>query len=187
MTNEHTTLEKYTSHPLFERVVTGLCVRDELETARYWPPVPLTIAALLFSFFWAAQPEILRAQALCWELVLTASNCNLYCNWLQLLELSVAPGYIIVWRTPASCERSICTEFNPSTVKVISSTGCTCFSIDGWVEGQYIAITYLLAIIFTIDEYLKIGKFSSFIVCVYKIGIDFSIALHDKVTVLTVV
>ena len=56
--------------------------------------------------------------ALCWELILTASNCN--CNWLQLNQLSVAPGYIIVWCPPASCERRICTEFNPSTVKVIS-------------------------------------------------------------------
>ena len=50
MTNEHTSLEKYTSHTLFERVVKGLCVRGVFETektATYWPPVPLTIAALL--------------------------------------------------------------------------------------------------------------------------------------------
>ena len=32
MTNEHTSLEKYTSHTLFERVAKGLCVRGELET-----------------------------------------------------------------------------------------------------------------------------------------------------------
>ena len=32
MTNEHTSLEKYTSHTLFEMVAKGLCVRDELET-----------------------------------------------------------------------------------------------------------------------------------------------------------
>ena len=34
-------------------------MRGELETeqtAAYWPPVPLTLAALLFSFCWAAQP-----------------------------------------------------------------------------------------------------------------------------------
>ena len=31
----------------------------------------------------------------------------------------MAPGYIIVWRPPASCGRHICTQFNPSTVKVI--------------------------------------------------------------------
>ena len=32
MTNEHTSLEKYTSHTLCERVAKGLCVRGELET-----------------------------------------------------------------------------------------------------------------------------------------------------------
>ena len=32
MTNEHTSLEKYTSNTLFERVAKGLCVRGELET-----------------------------------------------------------------------------------------------------------------------------------------------------------
>ena len=32
MTNEHTSLEKYTSHFILERVVKGLCVRGELET-----------------------------------------------------------------------------------------------------------------------------------------------------------
>ena len=38
MTNEHTSLEKYTSHTLFEMVAKGLCVRGELEaeqTATY--------------------------------------------------------------------------------------------------------------------------------------------------------
>ena len=53
----------------------------------------------------------------------------------------MAPGYIIVWRPPASCGHRICTEFNLSTYQgyiLISSTGRTCFSIDGWVEGQYV-------------------------------------------------
>ena len=31
-TNEHTSLEKYTSHTLFEMFAKGLCVRGELET-----------------------------------------------------------------------------------------------------------------------------------------------------------
>ena len=74
-----------------ESFAKGLCVRGELETeqtATYWPQVPLTIAALLFSFCRAAQTGVLRAQALCWELVLTASNCNsnFNCNWLQLTQ-----------------------------------------------------------------------------------------------------
>ena len=32
MTNGHSSLEKYTSHTLFEMVAKGLCVRGELET-----------------------------------------------------------------------------------------------------------------------------------------------------------
>ena len=32
MTNEHTSLEKYTSHTLFKMVAKGLCARGELET-----------------------------------------------------------------------------------------------------------------------------------------------------------
>ena len=54
MTNEHTSLEKYTSHTLFSiglrKGCYWLCVRGELETeqtATYWPQVPLTIAALI--------------------------------------------------------------------------------------------------------------------------------------------
>ena len=54
MTNEHISLEKYTSHTLFLKGLRKswrwLCVRGELETeqtATYWPQVPLTIAALL--------------------------------------------------------------------------------------------------------------------------------------------
>ena len=50
MTNEHASLEKYTSHTLFERVAKGLCVRGELETeqtATYWPQIPQSLAALL--------------------------------------------------------------------------------------------------------------------------------------------
>ena len=59
------------------------------------------------------------------------------------LKPSVVPGYIIVWYSPASCRRRICTEFNPSTGQgdiPISSTRCTCFLIDGSVEGQYVTM-----------------------------------------------
>ena len=54
--------------------------------------------------------------ALCWvwfSLLRTATTNS------KLTELPVGPGYIIVWRSPASCELHICTEFNPSTVKAI--------------------------------------------------------------------
>ena len=68
-----------------------------------------------FSFWCAAQsggPEDPYPSAGCYS-ILTQTN------WLQLTELPVAPGYIIVCRPPDSCGRHICTQFNPSTVKVI--------------------------------------------------------------------
>ena len=71
-----------------------------------------------FSFCWDAQSGVLRLHS---PLLGASSHYSILSptNWLQLTELPVAPGYIIVWRTPASCGRHICTQFNPPTVKVI--------------------------------------------------------------------
>ena len=41
-----------------------------------------TFSSTSFSFCWAVQPGVLRAQALCWELLLTASSCNRNSNQL---------------------------------------------------------------------------------------------------------
>ena len=72
MTNEHTSLEKYTSHTLYERVVWEL---ETEQTATYWLPVRLYLAALL-----SHSAGLLNwgywGPLLCWELVLTASNSN---------------------------------------------------------------------------------------------------------------
>ena len=116
MTNEHTSLEKYTSHALFKMAAKGLCVSGELETeqtATYWPPVPLSLAALLSRSAGLLNRGSWGPIARCCVLVLSTAS------YLQLTNLSVAPGYIIVWHPPASCGRHICTQFNPSTVKVI--------------------------------------------------------------------
>ena len=99
-----------------ERVAKGLCVRGELETeqtATYWPPVPLSLVALLSRSAGLLNRGSWGPIALYWVLVLPTAS------YLQLTELPVAPGYIIVWPPPDSCERRICTQFNPSTVKVI--------------------------------------------------------------------
>ena len=71
-----------------------------------------------FSFCWAAQSGALRAHR---PLLGAGSLYNILYPTirLQLIELPVAPRYIIVCHPPASCERRICTQFNPSTVKVI--------------------------------------------------------------------
>ena len=80
MTNERSSLDKYTSHTLFSK---GLCVRDELETeqtAAYWPQVPLYLAALLSHSAgllnresWGSSP-LLGAGSYCLELQQTDSN-----------------------------------------------------------------------------------------------------------------
>ena len=71
-----------------------------------------------FSFCWAAQSGVLRAHS---PLLGAGSLYSILSptNWLQLTKLPVALGYIIVWCSPASCKCCICTQFNPSTVKVI--------------------------------------------------------------------
>ena len=104
-----------------ERVTKWLYVRRDLETeqtATYWPPVPLSLAALLSRYAGLLNRGSWGPIALCWVLVLsTASNLQLTDS--KLSEPLVAPGYIIVLHPPASCERRICTQFNPSIVKVI--------------------------------------------------------------------
>ena len=78
-------------------------------------PSSFVFRSTSFSFIWTAQLPI----ALCWVLVLSTAP-YLQLTDSKLTERPVAPGYIIVWRTPASCERHICIQFNPSTVKAIS-------------------------------------------------------------------
>ena len=123
MTNEHASLEKYISHTLFEMVVKGLRKGYVLEVSwrlnRDWNILTHSssvFSSTSFSFCWASQPGALRAQpsAENWfSLPRTATTDS------KLTELPVAPGYIIVWHPPASCERCICTQFTPFTVKVI--------------------------------------------------------------------
>ena len=83
MTNEHSSLEKYTSYTLFEMVAKGLYVRGELEieqTATYWPPVPLSLAALLSRSAGLLNRGSWGPLALCWVLVLSTAS------YLQLTD-----------------------------------------------------------------------------------------------------
>ena len=143
MTNDHTSLEKYTSYTLFKMVAKGLCVRGELETEQncnILTPSSFIFSSTSFSFCWAAQSGVLRAHST----QLSAGSLNSILSptyWLQLTELPVAPGYIIVWLPPASRERRILHPIQPVHGQgyiLMSSTGCTCFSIDGGAEGQYV-------------------------------------------------
>ena len=81
-------------------------------------PSSFVFCSTSFSFCWAARSGVLRAHS---PLLGAGSLSSILSptNWLQLTELPVAPGYIIVCRPPAFFRRHICTQFNPSTVKVI--------------------------------------------------------------------
>ena len=77
MTNEHSSLEKYTSHTLFERVA------SEWEVCERWvgdptdcnilTPSSSVFSSTSFSFCWLLSWGS-EGAALCWELVLTAPN-----------------------------------------------------------------------------------------------------------------
>ena len=93
----------------YERVMCERWVGDWTKTATYWPPVPPSLAELLSRSAgllnqgpWGPSP-----------LPRTATTDS------KLTKLPVALGYNIVWRLSASRGRRICTQFNPSTVKVI--------------------------------------------------------------------
>ena len=152
MTNEHTSLEKYTSHTLFVRVAKGLCVRGELETeqtATYWPQVPLTIAALLSHSAgllnqgsWGPKPS-----AGSWfSLPRTATRT--LTDWYQLSQTVCCTGLY-------NCLTSICFLWASQLHRIqpvhgqgdtlMSSTGCTCFLIDGWIEGQYVTVVWMVS------------------------------------------
>ena len=87
-------------------------VGDRTKTATCWPPPNSSgYYSLSFPFSWAAQPGA-WGYILCLDMVLIPASS------LQLIWTSCRWGYMIIWRPP-TCERHICTQFKPSTVKVI--------------------------------------------------------------------
>ena len=141
MTNEDTSLEKYTSHALFEMVAKGLCVRGELETEQtvtYWPPVPLSLAALLSRSAGLLNRGSWGPIALCWVLVLTTASY--LTNWLQLTEPFCGTGLYYCLTPTCFLWVSHVHPIQPvhsQGYTLISSTGCTCYS--------YRCISYLTA------------------------------------------
>ena len=138
------------------------------QTATYWPQISLYYSSTSSSFCWGAQPGSWGPKPSVWRWLSLRhlvpncdwnSNCDCNSNWtlpasnINSLKPSVAPGYIIVWCTPASCRCTYLHRIQPRLqVKVISSTGCTCFFrlftqvhllIDGSVEGQYVTYIYI--------------------------------------------
>ena len=131
MMNEHTSLEKYTSHTLFERVAKGLCVRGELETeqtATYWSQVPLSFAALL-----SHSAGLLNQGS--WGPIPLLGAGSLYSilsptNWLQLNEPVCGIGLYNCLTPTCFLWASHLHPIQPlhrQGYTLISSTGCTCY------------------------------------------------------------
>ena len=105
----------YLSHfirKVCERVVCERWVGD-WTNCNILTPSSFVFISTSFSFCWAAQSGVVRAHS-------PLLGADSHDSISSPTELPVEPGYIIVWHPPASCERRICTEFNPSTVKPIS-------------------------------------------------------------------
>ena len=119
MTNEHTSLEKYTSHTLLSKWLRKGCVLEvswrREKTATYWPQVPLTIAALLSHSagllnrgFWGPKPTA----GIWFSLPRTATRTAT--NRLQLIQAVCGTGLYNCLTTTCLPWRRNCTEFNPS-------------------------------------------------------------------------
>ena len=165
MWHEHTSLLKYTSHNLFERVDVGYVWEVSWkrgQTATYWPKVPLTIAALHSHPGWAAQQWVTegRKPSVC-KLIFTLASCPQLTPTATGTELTHAVCGTWLY----NCLRPTCflwtyASASNSTMSTgqgfipISLTGCTCFAFfrlftqvhllaDSSVEGQYVTHTVL--------------------------------------------
>ena len=106
-------------------------VRGELETeqtATYWPPVPLSLAALLSRSAGLLNRGSWGPIALCWVLVLsTASYLQL---WLQLTQPVCGTGLHNCLTSTCFLWASLLHPIQPvhsQSYTLISSTGCTCY------------------------------------------------------------
>ena len=122
-------------------VAKGLCVRGELETEQtstYWPPVPLSSAALLSRSTGLLNRGSWGPIAFCWVLVLSTAS------YLQLTPTNWPSCHTGLYHYLTSTCFLWASHLHPiqpvhsQGYTLISSTGCTCSLIEGWVGGQYV-------------------------------------------------
>ena len=135
MTNEHTYLEKYTTHFIRKGCKRVMCDRwagDWKKIAAYSPPPSYSFSSSTsFSFCWAAQTGrgSLRAQLSAGS----GSHClepQQFTPNSKLTRTSCGTGLYNCLTATCFSARRICTKFNPSTVKgipPISSSGFICY------------------------------------------------------------
>ena len=123
----------YLSHFIrngFESVAKGLCVRGNLETeqtATYWPPVPLSSAALLSRSAGMLNRGSWGPLTFCWVWFSLPQTVT---NWLQLTEPDCGTGLYncltytcFLWASHLHPIQPV----NSQGFTLICSTGCTCY------------------------------------------------------------
>ena len=137
MTNKHILRKIYLSHFIrngCKRVVWEACWRlNKLQHID--PPVPLSLAVLLSCSAGLLNRGSWGPIAFCWVLVLSTAS------YLQLTEPVCGP-MLYNCLTPTSFLWALhlhpIQPVHSQGYTLISSTGCTCSLIDGWVGGQYV-------------------------------------------------
>ena len=129
----------YLSHFIQNDCERVMCERwvEDWTNCNILTPSSFVFSSTSFSFCWAAQSGVLRAHSP------RLGAGSLYSilpptNWLQLTEL---PGLYHCLTAACFLWASHLHPIQPihsQGYTLISSTGCTCSLIDGWVEGQYI-------------------------------------------------
>ena len=120
----------------YERDMCERWVGDWTKTATYWPPSSSGYSSTSFPFCWAAQPGALSAQLSAVSgfhcLKLQQLTPKLQTNWTSCrtgLYHCLTPTYFL-WASHLHWIQPV----HNQGYTLISSTGCTCSLIDGWVN-----------------------------------------------------
>ena len=137
MTNEHTSLEKYTSHTLFERVMYERWVGD-WTNCNILTSSSFVFSSTSFLFCWATQLGVLRAHS---SLLGAGSLYSILSptNWLQLTEPVCSTGLY-------NCLMPTCL-WTPylHPIQPVHSQGYTLRSSTGCTSYLHRCISYLTA------------------------------------------
>ena len=164
MTNEHSPLEKYTSHTLFEMVWKGCVweVSSRLDRLQHIDPKFLCLKQHFFLILLASQPGFWGPSPL-WELVLTTAS------YLQLTEPVCGTGLYNCLTPTCFFWASHLHPIQPvhsQGYTLISSTECTCYlhrCISHLIARSWVNMQHLLNIklekCFHYDKCVSLGVY----------------------------
>ena len=129
-----------------ERVICERWVGDWRDCNILTPTSSTVFSSTSFSFCWAAQPGALKAQpsAKSWFSLPRTATTDSKLNWTfcrtGLFHCLISTCFL--WASHLHPIQPV----HSQGYTLISSTGCPCSLIDGWVGGQYVTYPWLVAI-----------------------------------------